>query len=390
MRRLPWLLGLLASPLLAVNVFNFSTLPGLSAASYVNLKNRPANDLPKKFILCTSHRQNMFDDSGFFHMLDSEKRPWLTWVFLQQGRSGAIQLWMVTGDSGLNFLVGDIHKPKLKVWYHICVSIDSGNGTALTMVNGDQVGKKIDLRMDFLGKMPETLQDRLVLGCWVATWGSAELLQFDGSVALVRLFSWGFHGQESRLSKEPCGHTGDLMDWGDMEWQQMGGGVSSNEDTWAACKQHLDPSAWLVLPEAVNQVKAIRTCELLGNGQIMPVNNQSTLVGNIEFFEKVTPGSCNSFWTPLSDEGHEGQFRSLEDDSSSEFLPWADGQPNGATVENSVILGLEKRAYFDVQHDYGHVCFACKIPIGLGLQLRGACKSTFLGMNRLVFNSSLF
>ena len=325
----------------------------------------------------------MFDDTGFFHMLDSERRPWLTWVFFQQGRSGAIQLWMVTGDLGLNYLIGNIKQPKLRVWYHVCVSIDTKNETSVVSVNGDQIGTKISLRKDFIRKMPRTLNGRIVLGSWVETWGRPELQQFDGSVGNVRLFSWDFQGQQLKLSKEPCGTQGDLLDWQEMKWEEVGEGVSSENMNWSVCYQHVSRLVWLVLPEAMSQEKALRTCDLLGHGHIVSVPTNKSLVFYEEMFDEYAPGLCKYAWTPFSDKGHENEFQSLEDNSPASFMPWADGQPNGAMVENSVILRLDKRAYFDVVPDFGGVCTACDIPTGLGFQLRGACRTTYLGKTNI-------
>ena len=379
------LLGLIAQQAISVKVFNFKSISNSPQTSYVTLKNFPASDLPKKFTLCTSHKQNMFDETGFFHILDSQKLPWLTWVFWPQGQSGAIQLWMISGDSGLNFLVGDITAPKLMVWYHVCVSIDADVGTAVTMVNGDQIGMEIKLRKDILNKMPRTLQDRIVLGSWFATWTSEKMWQFDGSVGNIRLFSGGFNIHMANLSGDPCGSHGDLFDWEDMEWEEFGEGVQSENTNWAICYQHMSTFVWLVLPEAVSQENAIRSCALLGHGHIIPVINATSLVLYQEMFGEYAPGLCSHSWTPFSDVGHENEFRSLEDNSSAVFMPWLDGQPNGAMVENSVVLSLDKLAYLDTPHDLGNVCAACDIPLGLLLQLRGACKSTFLGKNYLIY-----
>ena len=104
----------------------------------------------------------------------------------------------------------------------------------------------------------------------------------------------------------------------------------------------------------------------------------------VSLFERIAPGKCTYTWTTLSDEGHEGTFRSLMDKTEASFLPWMDGQPNGWTVENSVALSLQMRSILDVPHDYDHACAACVVPIGLSLQLRGACKTTHLGETSLI------
>ena len=263
---------LLAGSTFSVKVYNFNSSADSPTASYVRLSSQPVKDLPESFILCISHKQGMFDDRGAFHMLDDEKRPWLSWAFWKQGRSGSIQLWMVCGASGLNYLVGDIKPPMLKVWYHICAGIDAENRTGVTFVNGEQVGSKIDLREEFLEKRPRGLEDRLVLGSWVETWGREELEQFYGSVALLRIFSWESQGQMARLTRDPCGAAGDVLDWTEAQWEAVGEGVTSRESLWSACNEHKSPFTGLVISENIDQQKALRTCELLGNGQIFPLH----------------------------------------------------------------------------------------------------------------------
>ena len=89
-------------------------------------------------------------------------------------------------------------------------------------------------------------------------------------------------------------------------------------------------------------------------------------------------GSCPTVWLPLSDEEKEGVWENTNTNSVSEFLKWADGQPNGERAQNYVAVDLENSYYLDFSAEATH-CASCTSNTKASLTLRGLCKDSYLG-----------
>ena len=86
---------------------------------------------------------------------------------------------------------------------------------------------------------------------------------------------------------------------------------------------------------------------------------------------------CLTLWTPLTDQGQEGVFKSLVSGNIHHDLAWGPGQPNGDTTENSVRMMTESELLEDVDSTKSD-CFVCSLKKSFAAQLRGGCKAAKL------------
>ena len=86
---------------------------------------------------------------------------------------------------------------------------------------------------------------------------------------------------------------------------------------------------------------------------------------------------CLTLWTPLTDQGQEGVFKSLVSGNIHHDLAWGPGQPNGDTTENSVRMMTESELLEDVDSTKSD-CFVCRLKKSFAAQLRGGCKAAKL------------
>ena len=87
--------------------------------------------------------------------------------------------------------------------------------------------------------------------------------------------------------------------------------------------------------------------------------------------------SCRSLWLPISDEREEGVWENTNTNSESNFLNWADGQPNGLRNQNHAVLLLDSLTFGDFAAEDEH-CVSCTLSTKATLVLRGVCKDSFL------------
>ena len=354
-----------------------------SSPSFATLTTSPVKVLPETFVLCTSHKQNMMDGNGFFHVLGEDGQPWLSLWFIQATAEEEIQLAAIFGAQGVSFFLGGIPKFKVKVWYHICSSVDTVNGTFSTAVNGDLIGKGLEGVTELKKNKPRDMQSKLVIGAWINTWSNQghQFHQFHGAVSNLRLFSPAYRNDLEKLSWSPCSSDhGDYLTWGEMIWGLTGNGAREGESRWSVCHEHETEDTALALPIPITHTRALDVCNMLGRAVLPTVSNQSQLRGYMDWYNRTTSASCSHIWTPYSDVKEEGEFVNLEDNSPATYLPWLKGQPNGHRLQNSVAIVPKMRLTPYVDSNYQtKSCSWCTVKLSLVLHLRGACQESYLG-----------
>ena len=370
----------------AIKFYSFRPSPQAGVISSATLTNSPRSELPATFVLCTSHMEERLEGCGYFQMYGQDGRPWLSLSLKEQGNTGSVNLWayLGAGTKTKSYILGQIPQARPKMWYHICVSVDTSNGTLEAAVNGNQLAPETDIKKEpLITNKPDRLLNRLVIGM-SHTWG--EELQMIGSVSNVQVFSPARDQDLTTLSGSPCATAGDLMTWEDMEWNTSGDEVSEEESGYSVCYGHEANYTLLAISFEMEQKEAIRVCQNL-RGSLYHVPEYSvwggltfTLSNFTEWFNRTTSGSCEMIWTPISDEKQESVFVNLEDNKEAKFLPWYDGQPNGGTLENSVIIWPDGgvNSYLDITADTA-ACSWCHLRVDLVLSLRGVCKDTIMG-----------
>ena len=371
----------------ALKVYDFSTpsSPGHSI-SYLELDASPPVELPSIFILCTSHKQTKMDSTGFYHIYGASGEPWMTTKFgTPTGIDNAIGLWGPFGDEWTYF--GNIVKPKLFFWYHMCHLVDTVRGVLSVSVNGLRMATDVAVK-NLKFNRPARLNKKMVLGKWVKTSATSALVdeQFLAFVSNVNVFTLG-NLSIDHLSANACGNEGDVLAWSSASWISTGQGLREVEEEVAnVCSG--EGRYNLGLPIGLDQQQAVETCRKLGRGRMTVSNSEEELREFVTWFVRKLPGRCSNIWTPYSDEAKEGLFVSLEDDSQPSFLPWAPGQPNGAQTENGLDIRLDTRNndlpvyYYDQNSKKGiddFICTSCSIEEFFSLKLKGVCEHTYMG-----------
>ena len=88
--------------------------------------------------------------------------------------------------------------------------------------------------------------------------------------------------------------------------------------------------------------------------------------------------NCEYLWTSFSDEEVEGEFRSSMTAELATYLPWLQGQPDGADTENHVAVQVKSKLWKDAQKKEEY-CSACDLHKSLVFTLIGVCKNTYFG-----------
>ena len=82
-------------------------------------------------------------------------------------------------------MMGAIPLFKMKIWYHICSSLDTVNGAFAIAVNGEMIGNGLDAVADLMDNHPIFLKNILIIGGWIRTWDHSanQPQQFCGAVS---------------------------------------------------------------------------------------------------------------------------------------------------------------------------------------------------------------
>jgi hypothetical protein len=149
--------------------------------------------------------------------------------------------------------------------------------------------------------------------------------------------------------------------------------VIRNEDIYESPDQTYN----LTLPVDILWQEARHFCRVLG--KMTRISSQEELDITAKYV-KETRSSCSNVWMPISDKAEEGVYRSTNDGTRETFLPWVDGDPNGAEAENNVYLKTALKGYVDISQGYPY-CTLCTINSTVTMSLRGLCMDSFIGKN---------
>ena len=97
--------------------------------------------LPDNFVLCSSIKQAMFDDVGFYTINGNDSQEWLGMEF--RTSSTETKLTVRRGQNIHSF--GKLMSPRLDYWYHICMRSDLNGNEIEVAVNGRLLGRVAEL-----------------------------------------------------------------------------------------------------------------------------------------------------------------------------------------------------------------------------------------------------
>ena len=168
-------------------------------------------ELPDTFILCSSSKQARFDFRGFYAVLGEDGSQWLT-IYVESV-SVFESIWLQWNKGWYKAAI--LENVRLALWYHVCLEVDLQSSQIITAVNGKRmetiVGNNITNR-------PSTLQ--MVVGKWESF--TSHVVQFQGSVTNIQMFTDSSDHNIEALSSEPCRQQGDLLAWNPEYWRVEG------------------------------------------------------------------------------------------------------------------------------------------------------------------------
>ena len=346
--------------------FNSSSKDHLSSALLVQSTTQV---LPERFIACFSMKQDK-TERGPLLIRDKNNQPWVALKILNYG--GQIALWGEVSQS--EWWVFQELTTSWKFWTHICGDFDTVTGNITVSVDGSPSVTKTFERLRE-GK-PANLDRKLEIGKSESALAYGGNSPFIGEVSNVHFHFFDESLSVETLSGDPCRRKGSYLGWSDMSFVLEGENVFQVEESESEVCAVKPEFYKLILPVKATWPKANHLCNVIGRGNMTEAENDSDLV-DIAFAMRNILESCPAVWLPLSDELKEGVWKNTNTNSESNFLNWADGQPNGLRNQNHAVLILDSLTFGDFAAEDEH-CVSCTLSTGATLVLRGACKDSFL------------
>ena len=341
--------------------------------SFATLMNSPAEQLPSKFIICSSHQQGSVNNRGFYQLLGEDGQPWWGSVWWQSSGSGTVELSAYVDKDWIS--LGFIQDPKLFYWYVTCVDIDTEQETVSAAVNGIKIGQDIVIKDKGLNKnKPDMLRNNILIGKWQE---QNKIFQFIASVSNINIYKSQSNLDIEMLSREPCITPGTYFSWEQMSWNLSGSSIQEKEmEDDFVCNQ--SETFNLAISFSISQRSASLLCEKLGHGQMTAASSEEDLAKFIDWFEDTTSThNCPKIWTPFSDLEEEGMFRNIHDGSKPNYLPWVPGQPDGGKGQNAV--AIHKGTQYKDVSEFLTYCYSCTMKKSVTLTLRNICGTSLLG-----------
>ena len=307
---------------MGTKVFTFKEgITDADELSSATLTNPPDDPLPDHFIICSSHKQQqigthntetiyvLYEDSSF-------TQPWFS-----------IGFWKLTYDYVLMvnirydrwYDLGQVTREAFLFWIHVCVEVDSTNGTLRASINGGNVTTVNNVE----GLDPaQKLHLRLGVG---HDNRDNNLYQFYGSVTSINIFTLQDAEKENHsflTTKSACKpiESSFFQSWTNSRWKVIGKRVKEEE-----LDENVLSSKSTVMnfriPLLWNKHEATNECRKYGENP----NITQPPYSDTNIFTDVTMKNiygehytqCKYFWTPLSKD--EYKENSLVDETTNKF-----------------------------------------------------------------------
>ena len=351
--------------------------------------------MPRNFTICAAYMVKAwttpFASAIFFNLLDSVFQNWAYVDIFASFTSTTFtvtlgKVFISTYTNTFTFLF---------TWTRICLSLDTGSGKIVLVVNGHILEDKIHplaaLEDD---KRPANL---------VLTSGFKDGLEFTGMVSNINMFTSPLAtGRMVNLTSaggEECGASGDYVSWEDEEWRlHSQARIEMVGDLNGPCRRESEVtvySANFQYHSAATNVQKIsgcmEHCQKLGKGRSPPLRTQKEHEWLRAEVTGITPkiSDLPTFWVAANDDDKEGEWR---DPYTGEILnttavwwPWYSTKKDRFYGNGYDCLNW--RTEFDVQpmnyldewqcdsYDKGCACQTSEQPV---LLMRGLCLTTGL------------
>ena len=347
---------------LPVFTFNFTIDDPSTSPSFASFDLVTDLNLPQTFTLCSSIKQAMFDDVGFYTVFGEDSSEWLTVKF--HNRGDTIHLSLRWG--GKWHVLKRLWNPRLDYWYHICLGMDLTKTEIEVAVDGVLLGQAVDRNIT---NIPSKLQMDIGRG--------QDNQQFQGWLGNLRIFK---DANALDLSVEPCktSQSALLLAWDPAYWNVLGSSwplTEESEDT--ICGHH--DSYNVAIPSWITINESLDLCKQKLNNSIIPFQEDlETFLKYVAWHKRTTGSDCPYIWTPLSDKQAEGVFLNMHNNTKAEFQIWDGVEPNGGEDENFVMIEVSRGVLLDVSSTK-MICSSCQISSSLLLRMDGLCEDSLIG-----------
>ena len=162
--------------------------------------------------------------------------------------------------------LGRVSGPSFNFWYHICMDIDTIDGSMNTAINGKVVSEGVRFGEGVAEEMTREMQGKLAVGKWNYTFERKEE-QFVWSVTNLQIFKGSDSLDLAILTEDLCNSQGDFLAWETMTWKVQGDMDEVEEIAENVCSQ---PTTYrLLISETQDQEEAVATCDKLGHGRMV-------------------------------------------------------------------------------------------------------------------------
>ena len=310
---------------MGTQVFTFTERRGSDPdeLSSATLTNAPTAPLPDHFTICSSHKQHqigtrntetiyvLYEDSSF-------AQPWFSIGFWKLTEDYVL---MVNIKFGKWYDLGQVTREAFLFWIHVCVEVDTINGTLRASINGANVTAVNNVE----GLTPA---QKLHLRLGVAHDNRYEgHVQIFGSVANINIYK--LQSEEIHLlltSTSTCklSNSSFFLSWANAKWNIFGKEVLEEDlDENILCSKSTVLN--FRIPLFWNRFEATDECRKYGPSAVIsnPLSpssdiNNVTKVDFDLFYGKHE--QCALFWTPFTDEYEESSFvDEITNESRSRF-----------------------------------------------------------------------
>ena len=378
---------------MGTKVFTFhegSSDPGeLSSATLTNAPDAP---LPEHFVICSSHKQTkIYANHGHtVYVLYEDPNIGKPWFSISISPHYPHVLWANTRFYYW-YTLGHIAHEAFHQWVHICVEVDTINGTLRASVNGGNSTivnnvegltpvPTLHLRLGVVHQSEEREQFQYFGSL---TNLEREKFQYFGSVTNLNIFTLRNEDKETHLflmmgSNCELIDRSHLLSWTDSKWDIVGKGVQELDKDIICLKSKVlnfrIPMLW-TKNEATEECRKYGQNANISEPPPADMNNVTDLDMDIIYGENHY--QCKYFWTHYTDRYAEGTFVNEISNETMKNIQWKPGKPDGGTGQNCLIIMPLKKWFNDVEQEYD-ACVSCEVPGSTLFTLRGVCKNSYL------------
>nr|XP_045595897.1 uncharacterized protein LOC123756697 isoform X1 [Procambarus clarkii] len=204
---------------------------------------------------------------------------------------------------------------------------------------------------------------------------------FSGEVTDVNV--WSRHlSQQEMVNITSCKTRlqGDVLAWDSAQFEI---GTDSSETTLPLTETcNIVPEPYFMFLDKLQFLDAVRLCRAFGGELTTPRDDlQQKAVYTLAESNRRVCGEEGGplMWLGITDQHSEGNWRYISTNTNVSYFNWAQGQPNGRTMENCAVIKGEtfKGRWVDQSCRKSlKVCTLCTLNTPVILRFRGICDST--------------